>query len=223
MQRHLAVAADWFVNLDTATAITSGVSRNKDGSINMNGFLALTNKAPADAGARLSAAEWLNLFTDVSESDRFYDNVAYVARNGLMIGVGNGRFNPDGAITGGMLLAFLARLDGVDTNSRIPWYQAGMEWAVQKGISDSTNLDAVITREEFVASLWHYAGEPAATGSLASYSDAGDVHSQAASAMVWAVQKGIIQDTGGKLDPLGGVSRAEAATMLARFCQNVTG
>lgn len=46
------VAENWFVNLDTDTVIT----RNADGTINMNGLLGLTELAPADAGARMSGA-----------------------------------------------------------------------------------------------------------------------------------------------------------------------
>lgn len=44
------VAEDWFVNLDTTTKIT----RNVDGTINMNGLLELTDKAPSNAGARIA-------------------------------------------------------------------------------------------------------------------------------------------------------------------------
>lgn len=44
------VSSDWFVNLDTTTEIT----RNEDGTINMNGLLELTDKAPQDAGARMT-------------------------------------------------------------------------------------------------------------------------------------------------------------------------
>ena len=40
----------WFANLDTSAAINGGISRNADGSINMNGYLKLTDKAAVDAG-----------------------------------------------------------------------------------------------------------------------------------------------------------------------------
>lgn len=46
----VAVADDWFVSLDTSKVPT----RNADGTINMNGLLELTDKAPADAGARMT-------------------------------------------------------------------------------------------------------------------------------------------------------------------------
>ena len=44
------VSADWFVSTDMANA---KITRDADGSINLNGFLELTDKAPANAGARL--------------------------------------------------------------------------------------------------------------------------------------------------------------------------
>ena len=46
------VSADWFANLDTAKAIT-GITRNANGTINMNGYLELTAAADANAGARI--------------------------------------------------------------------------------------------------------------------------------------------------------------------------
>ncbi|MBR2282712.1 MAG: hypothetical protein IJ863_08830, partial [Spirochaetales bacterium] len=45
-------ADDWFVSLDSAAAINGGITRNADGTINMNGFLELTDKAPEGVGAR---------------------------------------------------------------------------------------------------------------------------------------------------------------------------
>lgn len=49
-------AADWFVNLDTDGAIHGGITRNADGTINMNGYLELVSAAPADTGARMSGS-----------------------------------------------------------------------------------------------------------------------------------------------------------------------
>ena len=218
------VAEDWFVHLDTDTAIGNrelGIARNEDGSINMNGFLALTNKAPTDAGARLSAAEWLDLFADVSEDDWFGGDVAFAVQNGLMVGVSDGKFNPGGTATRGMLMTVLARIDGVDTSGSKPWYQAGVEWAMQAGVSDGAKPVAGVTREQAVTMLYRYAGGIAADGDLSAYPDADNVSGWAESAMIWAVQNGIIQGTGSKLNPKGIASRAEAAAMLARFCQNI--
>ncbi|HAD55145.1 MAG TPA: hypothetical protein DCG10_08180 [Lachnospiraceae bacterium] len=48
-------AASWFKSLDTASALKDGgITRNADGTINMNGFLELTDEVPEGAGARMS-------------------------------------------------------------------------------------------------------------------------------------------------------------------------
>ena len=48
----LQVQADWFVSLDMDAAIHGGVTRNEDGTIQMNGFLELTDAAPENVGAQ---------------------------------------------------------------------------------------------------------------------------------------------------------------------------
>lgn len=50
------VSDDWFVSLDTTNVPT----RNADGTINMNGLLELTDKAPVDAGARMTGTASLD-------------------------------------------------------------------------------------------------------------------------------------------------------------------
>lgn len=48
-------AASWFKSLDTASALKDGgITRNADGTINMNGFLELTDEVPGGVGARMS-------------------------------------------------------------------------------------------------------------------------------------------------------------------------
>jgi hypothetical protein len=54
-----AVSSDWFKSLTF-----TGLSRNANGTINMNGFLELTNLAPADTGARMSGTASYNVVVD---------------------------------------------------------------------------------------------------------------------------------------------------------------
>ncbi len=49
--KDVKVSADWFKSLEF-----KGVKRNADGTIDMQGFLELTSKAPKDAGARMEGA-----------------------------------------------------------------------------------------------------------------------------------------------------------------------
>ncbi|WP_051650696.1 pectinesterase family protein [Lachnoclostridium phytofermentans] len=65
--KNVEVSSDWFVNLDTKIEIT----RNADGTINMNGLLELAEKAPKDTGARMAGTPSNNIAIgpEVSESE----------------------------------------------------------------------------------------------------------------------------------------------------------
>ena len=86
-----------------------------------------------------------------------------------------------------------------------------------EGVSDGTNPDVVVTREQIAAMLYRYAGSPVAEGQL-DFADSAAVSDWAAQAMVWAVEEGILTGTpDGRLNPQGTATRAEAAVMLQRF------
>ena len=161
-------------------------------------------------------------FTDVARGAWYYDAVHYVWASGLMNGVGGSLFDPGGTTTRGMLMTILARLDGVDTAGSAPWYQAGMEWAVASGVSDGTNPEGAITREQAAAMLYRCAGSPAvAEDHLNSFADGDSVSGWARDAVNWAVSAGILEGSGGSLNPQGTATRAQLAAMLMRFCENV--
>lgn len=92
---------------------------------------------------------------------------------------------------------------------------------MQAGVSDGTTPGANITREQLATMLWRYAGKPTVTDGLSGYPDIGSVHDWAGTAMIWAVQNGIVEGDNGRLNPQGNTLRCEAAAMLTRFCQNI--
>ena len=173
--------------------------------------------------AKASAARVV--FADVAEGIWYYEAVYYAYDNGLMNGVAATLFAPSDKLTRGMLMTVLARLDGVDTSGGTPWYAKGMEWAKAKGVSDGTMPNANITREQAVTMLYRYVGQPAVTQDhLASVVDGAQVSSWAKDAMNWAVSVGLLKgDEAGKLNPAGTATRAEIATMLMRFVENLMG
>ena len=118
-----------------------------------------------------------------------------------------------------MLMTVLARYAGEDTTGGATWYEKSMEWAKAKGVSDGTNPNANITREQLVTMLYRYAGSPKADGKLDSFSDAASVSTYAADAMQWAVANGIVNGSNGKLNPQDNATRAEVAAILMRFCE----
>lgn len=170
---------------------------------------------------------WVNPFTDTSEGDWFYNEVAYVMQNGLMKGVGGNRFDPYGDTTRGMVMTILARMMGVDTSGGSTWYEKGMAWAVENKVSDGTKPGEPITREQLAVMLYRLSDKPDADVSvLDGYPDGSSIHTWTdfQEAMAWAIENGIIKGTNkGTLEPEKGATRAEAAAILTRFCRNVAG
>lgn len=166
-------------------------------------------------------------FSDVSSSDWFADAVKYVSDKGMMNGTGNGKFSPADSTTRAMLMTVIARYAGQDTTGSNPWYQKGMEWAKANGVSDGTEPNANITREQLVTMLYRYAkasGKDVSVGedtNILSYADAITVSEYAVPAMQWACGAGIVNGSNGKLNPQNNATRAEVAAILMRFCENV--
>ena len=157
-------------------------------------------------------------FADVAEDHWAREAIDYVVDAGLFVGTSETTFAPEMATTRGMIMTVLARMDGTDTAGSTPWYQKGMEWAVAQGVSDGTNPEAVITREQLATMLYRYSGSPAVTGEAPAFPDAGEISDWAAEGMEWAVANGILNGKGdGSLDPQGTASRAEVAQMLYNF------
>ena len=178
-------------------------------------------------------------FTDVSTSDWFYDDVAFVYKNGLFSGTDSRSFSPNASMTRAMLVTVLYRLEGeptvtgrssfTDVRSGA-YYEKAVIWAAANGIvtgTDSTSFspDAKVTREQLAAILYRYAQyrklDTDASAKLNSFTDAGSVSAYASEALGWAVSEGLINGASGKLMPKGDATRAQVAAILHRFVKNV--
>ena len=159
-------------------------------------------------------------FVDVSRADWFYDYVQYVAQNGLMEGTTRTAFEPNASMTRAMFWTVLARIDG-ETITGDAWKTLAQTWAVESGISDGTNADALITREQMVTMLYRYAGSPVTGGmAISEFTDGSSVSDYATDAVTWALSEGILTGMGdGILAPQGTATRAQAAAMLMRFVE----
>ena len=150
------------------------------------------------------------------------DQVNFVAARELFQGVGNNQFGVGHPMTRGMVNTVLARLAGVDTTPAIGqnWYDKGVAWARENGVSDGSNPNGNVTREQLAAMLYRYAGSPAVNGSLP-FSDADTASDYAQNALIWATQNGILNGYGdGRIGPKANAERAQVAAMMARFIQN---
>ena len=178
-------------------------------------------------------------FTDVSTSDWFYDDVAFVYKNGLFSGTDSRSFSPNASMTRAMLVTVLYRLEGeptvtgrssfTDVRSGA-YYEKAVIWAAANGIvtgTDSTSFSpgAKVTREQLAAILYRYAQyrklDTDASAKLNSFTDADSVSAYASEALGWAVSESLINGASGKLMPKGDATRAQVAAILHRFVKNV--
>ena len=157
-------------------------------------------------------------FKDVPQNSWFASAVQYVTSNSLMNGTSATAFSPSATMSRGMLMTVLARYAGESTEGGTVWYEKGMNWAKNKGISDGSAPNRNITREQLAAMLYRYAGEPDGAADLSAYTDAGSVSAYAEKAVQWCVKNGILTGkTSSTLAPKATATRAECAAMLQRF------
>ena len=159
-------------------------------------------------------------FTDVPAANWASDAVAFASSRELFNGTGADTFSPNAPMTRQMLMTVLARLDGTDTSGNA--YAKGMEWAIRNGVSNGSDPEGKITREQLATMLWRYAGSPSVSGRMTGFADADQIGGYAEDAMLWATKAGIIGGKGnGQLDPKGYATRAEVAAMLMRYCNTL--
>lgn len=176
-------------------------------------------------------------FTDVADSDWFYDPVCYVYSQGLMTGTSATTFEPNTSLSRAMLVAVLHRLEGSPAASGSDftdvadgdWYAQAVNWAasvgVVNGFDDGTfQPNAAITREQMAAILRNYAAykglDVSASGSLSTFTDAASVSDWAKESVEWAVGSGLLggyEDS--TLQPQGTTTRAEVASVLQRYLE----
>ena len=187
----------------------------------------------------VSAAGSNEPFSDVKDSDWFYDAVQYVYERGMMNGTSGTIFNPNVTTTRGMIVTILHRLEGTPSASGavfsdVPagqWCADAVAWASANKIANGYGNGKFgpndpITREQMAAILYRYSQykgyDTDISDSLANFSDAGEVNSYAFDAMEWAVGAGLIAGmSNSTLAPKGNATRAQVAVILMRFCENV--
>ena len=176
-------------------------------------------------------------FSDLDCSRWYHEGVDFALAKGFMNGMDTGIFSPDTNITRGQLVTVLYRLADepqVQTNapftdvSEGSYYAKAVAWAYGSGIAEGVTKErfapnASATREQMVVFFARFArlsGKTVeATGDLRNYTDAGSVSPYATEAMTWAVETGLIEGmTEHTLNPQGTSTRAQAATILMRYC-----
>lgn len=170
-------------------------------------------------------------FGDVDAETWYAEPVNWLVAEDITTGTEPGCFSPGDAVTRGQIVTFLYRLDEARGNDpqtsahpfadvRSGYQQVPVGWAylnnVTKGTTSATFApDADVTRGDFAALLWRYAGEPAASAPHP-FDDVVRPYQQAA--ISWMADEAITTGrTPTAFDPDGAMTRAEAATFLFRF------
>ncbi len=174
-------------------------------------------------------------FSDVKESDWYYDYVMRAVESGLFGGMSETEFMPEGKMTRAMLATVLYRIAGqpaVEGKSPFKdvaegkWYSDAVTWAYENGIVNgisetSFGVNAYVTREQLATMLLRYAEvcgyDASARAELSGFSDSNRVSAFAVESMQWAVAEGIVGGDGGRLNPQGNATRAQCAKMLVCF------
>lgn len=179
-------------------------------------------------------------FVDVSRSDWFAEAVDYVVEAGLMNGTSATAFSPNAPMNRAMLVTILYRLENMPAVTQSnpfldvaqgTWYTDAVIWASANGIVEGYGNGSFgpmnpVTREQAAAILNRYVaykgGDVSSRVLLDGYIDAASVSGWAQEAMQWAVADKLISGTDtNALMPAGNTTRAQAAQIFMRLCENV--
>ena len=179
-----------------------------------------------------------NKFIDVNQKEWYHPYVDYAVTHGLFGGTSANTFEPDTPMTRAMLVTVLWRYERepaapANTFSDVKagaWYFDAVSWAAANGVVDGVgnnkfDPDGNITREQMATILYRYCNwkgiDTGKQTSLGGFPDAGKVSSYAKTALQWTVAEGLVGGSDGKLLPQGSATRAQVATILMRFIENI--
>lgn len=182
--------------------------------------------------------EYSNPFIDVKLENWYYEAVKFNYDKGYISGTSPETFSPEDNLTRGMIVTILYRMDGAkkvtDENKfndvlSTQYYFEAVKWATAKGIvhgygNGNFGPDDEIRRQDLAVILRNYSKYKGKNidvkYDLLEFEDSEKISDYANTAMQWAVGKGVITGyTNTKiLSPKGTATRAEAASMLYKYC-----
>ncbi len=178
-------------------------------------------------------------FTDVKTADWWYEAVKYVYENKLMAGTSTTTFEPTAKLNRAQAVQILYNLEGQPavtgtadfTDVSGHWALNAITWGAENNVvagvgNGKFDPNADVTREQFAQMMYNYAKfkgyDLSAAGDLNSFSDVSKVSDWAVAALTWANGEGLINgNEDGTLAPNGTAIRGQAASIMAKFDQNV--
>lgn len=180
-----------------------------------------------------------NHFKDTSADAWYHDGLHFVVETGIMQGTEDG-FKPFAKTDRATIVTVLYRLAGSPevknsgTFSDVEsgkWYSDAIEWAAANGIvlgygDDVYGPADVVTRQQMATIFYRFATymgiDVTSDVSLDGYNDTDMISDYAYDAMNWSVDSGLINGTSeNQLSPQADSNRAQLATILMRFCEDI--
>ena len=183
-----------------------------------------------------------SVFGDVREDDWYFAPIDFVHKNGLFSGTSQTTFSPGATMTRAMFVTVLYRLEGQptegltapsfsDVTDPSQYYYNAVAWASANGIvtgySNGTfGPSGVVTREQMATFMHRYAAfknrdMSSNENALGSFPDGTAISTYAVDAIRWAVSKGVINGSNGRLLPQGSATRAQVAQIFLNYCERV--
>lgn len=181
-------------------------------------------------------------FTDVDITSWYYSAVKYSYKNDLIKGLSSTKFGPNNKLTRGMIVTILHRMEKSPNVSGTPsfkdvkdskkYYYKAVRWAEKNKVvngykNGNFGPNDYITRQDLAVILKNFATykkkNVSKTNNLSGFKDKAKVSKYALDSVKWAVGSGVI--TGNSktktINPKGNATRAEAAAMIQKYCENI--
>ena len=200
-----------------------------------------------NGGAHCPSCQYADLAEVIKTNPRiwWHEYTDYVIKNKLMNGMQDEPeklFMPNYTTTRAMLVTILWREAGspvvdyemafedVEANT---WYTEAIRWAASKGIVDGMSdtefaPDAKITREQMVTIFYRYAKNHGVnmnrgnSKTIEKFCDVENISDWAYDAVKWACGINFVDGKeNNNIDPVGNATRAEMATLIMRFIEDV--
>lgn len=189
------------------------------------------NNTPSYNGGTIS-------YRDVPRNSWYYNAVQYAYRYDLMSGTGGGNFSPNQITSRAMVTTILHNMAGrpapgggtFDDVASGAWYADSVIWAarnkIAQGYGGFFRPNENVTREQMALMMYNYAKlqgcDVSAQSGLTTFSDTGMISTQTLKAVRWANAVGLLNGvSGGRLDPKGLITRAQIASILMNYRENV--
>lgn len=189
---------------------------------------------PGNPVVKPTTSQKENTFRDVAPDAWYAEDVSFAVEHGIMNGVGDNCFAPDAAVTRGMVVTILWRLENKPSargNSFTDvaadaWYAEAVQWASENGIVNGYGdglfgPEDNVTRQQLATMIFRYAQyigrDTTKSADLTAFADYARVEAYAQNAISWAVAEGLINGADGKLMPQGQATRAQLAAIIHRF------